>query len=572
MRRPSLSLTALLRGWRYARLGLPLVLQLLVWPAAAAGQQPQHISGDLRFPAVRTDTLNGTLATTGCPPRSWLFGVDSGSNDASSTLFRIDPQTASLCPVGETGSFITDIAFLPDGRLFAITFTELLEVDLNNGSTTEIATFDSFCGLNALASDFSGILYAASVCGELVRIDPNTGTATLVGLFGEDLVSSGDLAFDLDGTLYGTATASGPSGDLLVRVDVASGLATVIGAIGFSNVFGLAVAPNGDLYGAANPDPTGTPTLLLINKSSGVGTAVGQLTGASGMFGFASHPSVGLLPGFPADFDGDGKTDIAVYRPSTGTWYIINSASFTWTAREWGVAGDIPVPGDYDGDGKDDITAYRPSTGMWFIIQSSNGAVREQQWGVPGDIPVPGDYDGDGKTDVAAYRPSTGTWFIINSSTGGVRAQQWGLPGDRPVPGDYDGDGKTDIAAYRPSTGVWFIINSSTGGVTAQQWGVAGDIPVPGDYDGDGKTDIAAYRPSTGVWFIIQSSTGAVRAQQWGVAGDIPVPGNYDGDGKTDIAAYRPSTGEWFIIQSSTGAVRQQQWGIGGDQPLAEWF
>lgn len=275
------------------------------------------------------------------------------------------------------------------------------------------------------------------------------------------------------------------------------------------------------------------------------------------------HTGLARLLAFssPGDFDGDGKTDAAVFRPSSSFWYILNSSNSSFNFSQFGISTDRIAPADFDGDGKADIAVFR--NGVWYILQSANNSFRAQQFGTAGDVPAPGDYDGDAIADLAVFRG--GAWYILYSSSGAFVAQQFGISTDKPVAGDYDGDGKTDIAVFRE--GAWYITQSSNNAFVAQQFGTSGDIPVTGDYDGDGKNDLAVFRASNDIWYVQQSSNNALLAQQWGFGTDKLTPGDYDGDGKTDIAVWRPSDGTFYILQSVNGALRVQPWGTSGDVP-----
>jgi hypothetical protein len=268
------------------------------------------------------------------------------------------------------------------------------------------------------------------------------------------------------------------------------------------------------------------------------------------------------------DFDGDGHSDVGVFRPIAGTWYELLSSSATATGVVWGTSTDRPVPADYDGDGKTDVAVYRPQTSVWFIVESGTGAAIAAQWGGPGDVPVPADYDGDGKADVAVFRPSSGTWYVVHSSSGTAVGIGWGAAGDIPLPADYDGDGKADPALFRPDSGTWYQLRSASGSAVGVVWGLKGDVPLVADYDGDGKADPTLFRASTGTWFELRSSTGAGLGVPWGSDGDLPIAGDYDGDGRADPSVFRPSTGTWYLMPSSTGTGTAVTWGVAGDWPL----
>jgi hypothetical protein len=268
----------------------------------------------------------------------------------------------------------------------------------------------------------------------------------------------------------------------------------------------------------------------------------------------------------PFDFDGDGKADVSVFRPTGGNWHILQSGTNSLRTQAWGLSTDRIAPADYDGDGKTDIAVFRNSEGAWYVLQSStNTSSVRPGFGLATDSLVPADYDGDGKADIAVWRASDGTWYMIQSSDGSYRAQPFGTNGDIPAPGDYDADGKADLAVFRPSTGTWYVLKSSNSTVITQPFGTNGDKPVAADYDADGTLDLAVFRPSSSVWYIVNSSTGTLTTQLWGTSGDRPVAADYDGDGKADIAVFRQSDSNWYILQSVGNTLRVQPWGTGGD-------
>ncbi len=267
------------------------------------------------------------------------------------------------------------------------------------------------------------------------------------------------------------------------------------------------------------------------------------------------------------DFDGDGKADISVFRPDGGFWYLLNSAS-GFTGSQFGVSTDKLVPADYDGDGVTDLAVYRGGT--WYLQRSSAGFTGIA-FGAADDVPQPADYDGDGKADLAVYRPSNGTWYIYNLVTNQFTSAQFGASTDKPVASDYNGDGKADYAVFRPSNGTWYIARPT--GVPAQnfdsiQFGEANDKPVPADYDGDGKTDVAVYRPLNGSWYINRSQLGFT-SLQFGISTDLPAPADYDGDGKADITVFRD--GNWYLNRSTAGFLGIQ-FGAATDKPVPNSF
>jgi len=322
------------------------------------------------------------------------------------------------------------------------------------------------------------------------------------------------------------------------------------------------------------------------------------------LFSVVAFPSMSLA--VDNDFDGDGKSDMSLWRPSNATWYVVPSSGTcppamsvfgTGCSKQWGLSTDTPMAADYDGDGKTDFMVVRASGGgyTWYLAYASGAPSATVGFGLTGDWVDKIDYDQDGIKDIAVYRPTASpkpNWYSRNSSNGVTQVFQDSNP-------DYTG------TAW-PLSGRWFAspttsvnhaivrITSPSSHYIVYRPGFSTDYhfnigspsyPVFGDWDGDHKADYMSFNRSTGLWsmdptnactpnFAPHGSSPFCTAA-WGLANDVPISGDFDGDTQFDLMVWRPSSGTWFVVASSGACPPAtaptgyggcfKQWGVSGD-------
>ncbi|HWE35140.1 MAG TPA: Ig-like domain-containing protein, partial [Isosphaeraceae bacterium] len=434
--------------------------------------------------ATKPPTL--TISTQGpkiVPTIALLPASDVPSNNPNATVVRRPYVHGSTDP----GAVVTIYGSVDGGPKIPLATT-----------TANLTTGAYQVQLPSFLNDGTVTLYA-SAANAAGNTNPKQGTFTL------QIIS---VPGDYTGVgAAGAAIYSPSTGNYTFEHAVTGGL-TVVYGFGLPNVD---IPVPGDYNGDGQTDPA-------IYRPTNGWWAVDVNSQAAGQYVLYVPPIIPPAPGIipvPADYDTNGQTDPAVYSivPYNGINYGVytilhnlvsgaNTSSLQSIA--WGIAGDMPVPGNYDGAGAAQVAVYRPSTGAWYIRSSGVGGGAATPAGTreptvfvtawkAGDVPDAANYDGivngttkAGQLEEAIYRPSTETFYIYNPTTKTTRQVTMPKlagqgPNDVIIPAsaDFTGDGRADAAIYDQTLGTFEYINSATGAVVTHHFTLtSGDIPL----------------------------------------------------------------------------------------------
>jgi len=412
---------------------------------------------------------------------------------------------------------------------------------------------------------------------------PTIGLADPAAIARENLVTItsvsrvGDLVYTASSTAPAlvSATITPAEGLLLAFASAATGTATV--TVRAASVFDAT-----DFVEEAFVITVVPPAADEVNALAGITDTTLRVSRSNGST-LVEDPGIplpadgGWQEVVQGDFDGDGRSDVAMFSGGGNWWVALTSATGTapapasWTILRPEVPWQFPTVGDFTGDGRDDIAVFNPLSGAWRVLTSTGTAFDKATfatWDPAGEwtVPLAGDFDGDGRSDLASRDLRTGGWHVARSdgasfTTDIWRSQRKIIDWRSLTAADFNGDGRTDIATWNSRSGVWRVLTSTGTGFTNNrftQWSptAAWTDVVAGDFDGDGQSDLAARDGTSGAVMVAISETTSFTTASWGqLDAAVPwqhvTPGDFDSDGRSDLAAWDSATGGWRLLASN---------------------
>lgn len=297
----------------------------------------------------------------------------------------------------------------------------------------------------------------------------------------------------------------------------------------------------------------------------------------------------GAIPTISGDFDGDGRTDVAMATGFSNAWWVGLSSPGEFTMDGWlnpAALGEFAnhIVGDFNGDGRDDIATMQVATGRMFVGLSTGSRFKRAVW-VNHANPerwesmLVGDFDGDGSDDIAEYQSANERWRVYRLDDGELVREFWydftatNLDWVEHSVGDYNDDGKDDILSLGGS-GRLTVLFSDGSEMTPQHWqslpnsGAWQDL-LTADFTGDGIDDLAAYDAPAATWWVVpgRNRLTARAPAAWFTFANTnqdsinPVAGDFTGDNKADIVSYKRSNGKLRMLTSSGSGFERFLWG-----------
>ena len=572
--------------------------------AAGGGGVCLNLGGAVRFSTIRSNVAatdaGGVIAALGGTVEGCVLegnhAGNSGGGGAFVAFFGGRTTVRSILSVNNTAAI--------GGGLYVAGLCDADNLTIASNSAAEAAGLFMVNGGSArnliLAGNTGGAdVFSNAACAQVCAPAGITGVMlTVTGLITNPPLFVDPAAGDFRLGEFSPCRDVGTNADWMTSALDAAGCARIVNGIVDLGAYELGIGNTVSITAAAGPHGSIQPSGIVQAPYGGRVTF--EMTPASAhrilhvavdgaCAGAVSHLTLTDLAGDHVvsawftldravrnDFDGDRVSDLAVFDPFLGEWYVWSLArgqALAWRLP-WGWPGATTASGDFDGDRACDIAVYDGPGALWYVWSLTRGCLAG---GLPcgplGAVPAPGDYDGDGMDEVAVYEVARGLWYAFNVARGEavVWAQYWGWSGAVAVPGDYDNSDSVDLAVFGENAGLWYVAGVDGGVVAwARPWGAAGFTPVAGDYDADGCADLAVYDSIAGLWYA-QSLTGQVLAwaEPWGFPGAVPVAGDYDGDGAADRAVFDPASGLWYI-RSAHGVVLAWgvPWGWAGAVPV----